>query len=255
VTRKKVISLNIDTGGYKEFVDRIIHLSQAEKSSYVCVANVHMLVEGYRDKHYASEVNDAALITPDGMPLSWSIRLLYGNHQDRVAGMDLLPDLLQECAYQRIPVFFYGSTPTMLQKGNNILKQKFPGLKIAGSYSPPFSTSVSDLTQDDIVSEINNSGARVVFVILGCPKQEKWMASMKGKINAVMIGIGGAYPVLLGLQHRAPTWMRKNGLEWLYRLGQEPRRLFKRYAVTNSLFSYLLAREYLHTVLLKRASN
>lgn len=241
--RENIIKLNIDTGNYRSFIDRIISFSRGNDSHYVCVANVHMLIESYWDKVFAEAVNGSDITTPDGMPLTWAMQLLHGVKQDRVTGMDLLPDLLTECSYNSIPVFFYGSTESTLNKTKSILGTKFPNLEISGTYSPPFRALNQD-EENDIAEMINASGARLIFVILGCPKQEKWMASMKGKINATMIGIGGALPVLLGLQRRAPMWVQKAGCEWLFRLVQEPKRLFKRYFVTNTLFSYLLAKEY-----------
>lgn len=116
-------------------------------------------------------------------------------------------------------------------------------LKQAGFYSPPF-RELTPVENEKIISRINTSGAGIVFVILGCPKQEKWMAAMKGKINSCMIGIGGALPVLVGLQKRAPVWMQGVGMEWLYRLYQEPTRLYKRYAITNTLFFFVFLKEY-----------
>jgi N-acetylglucosaminyldiphosphoundecaprenol N-acetyl-beta-D-mannosaminyltransferase len=166
------------------------------------------------------------------------LRYVYGIRQDRVAGMDLLPDLLQQMMLKRLPAFFYGGTPALLEKTENYLRYAFPDLPIAGMYSPPFRPATKE-EEDQLVNKINNSGAAVVLVILGCPKQERWMASMKGKINAVMIGVGGALPVMVGMQKRAPAWLQHMGLEWLFRLMQEPRRLFRRYVITNSLFIYL----------------
>ena len=241
--RKRIFQLAINTGDYQSFIDRIIEMSLTGISHYVCMANVHMLVEGYKDRKFANAINKADIVAPDGVPLTWAMRLLYGIRQDRIAGMDLLPDLLHACAAKNIPIFFYGSTDSMLQKAAKALTAKFPGLIIAGSYSPPF-REPTDTDKEEAIQKIEFSEAKIVFVVLGCPKQEKWMASMQGKIGATMIGIGGALPVLLGTQARAPHWMQKSGLEWLYRLQQEPFRLFKRYFVTNSLFSYLLVKEY-----------
>jgi N-acetylglucosaminyldiphosphoundecaprenol N-acetyl-beta-D-mannosaminyltransferase len=127
----------------------------------------------------------------------------------------------------------------MLERTRLYLQKNFPQLPIAGLYSPPF-RPLSSLEEEQIIDTINRSGAKFVFVALGCPKQEKWMASMKGRVQACMIGIGGALPVLVGMQKRAPRWMQKTGLEWFYRMVQEPGRLFKRYAVTNTLFLWLL---------------
>jgi N-acetylglucosaminyldiphosphoundecaprenol N-acetyl-beta-D-mannosaminyltransferase len=236
--RKEIINFGITTGNYSSFVNHIVTLAHHKESANVCVANVHMFIEAYKDKSFNSIINDATMVTPDGRPLTWVLRYVYGIRQDRVAGMDLLPDLLQQMMLKRLPAFFYGGTPALLEKTDNYLRYAFPDLPIAGMYSPPFRPATKE-EEDQLVNKINNSGAAVVMVILGCPKQERWMASMKGKINAVMIGVGGALPVMVGMQKRAPAWLQHMGLEWLFRLMQEPRRLFRRYVITNSLFIYL----------------
>jgi N-acetylglucosaminyldiphosphoundecaprenol N-acetyl-beta-D-mannosaminyltransferase len=250
---KKVnlLSIAINTGTYNDFVQTIIASGQSGKSHYTCVANVHMLIEAHRDDHFADIVKNADVITPDGKPLAWALRLLYGIKQTRVAGMDLLPDLLEAAGAEEMPVYFYGATEQVLEKTKNYLAGRYPELRIAGSYSPPF-RKLTPEEEHEIVERINNSGARLVFVVLGCPKQERWMASMKDRINAVTVGVGGALPVMLGLQQRAPEWMQQAGLEWLFRLLQEPARLFKRYAVTNSMFIYLLFREYFRSKLARQ---
>ncbi len=241
--RKKLICVNINLGSYSSFVDNIITQdSSGQYSYYVCVANVHMLVEAYKSSRFEEIINGANLVTPDGMPLIWALRFLYGIKQERVAGMDLLPDLLDAPEKKGIPVAIIGGTQEMLDKAKGYFEKYYPDLIVANMYSPPF-RSLSPDEQDSIIKMLNDSGARLIFVVLGCPKQEKWMASVKGKINAVMIGIGAALPVLVGMQKRAPLWMQKSGLEWLYRLGQEPRRLFKRYAATSFLFIYLVIKE------------
>jgi N-acetylglucosaminyldiphosphoundecaprenol N-acetyl-beta-D-mannosaminyltransferase len=251
--QKQLISINLNTGAYKSFVNEVVELS-GTRSSYICVANVHMLVEAYTNPSFASIVNNADMITPDGMPLTWGLKLLHGVNQDRVAGMDLLPDILKEAEQKSIPVYFYGGTEVMLDSIEKYIPKYYPLLPIAGMYSPPFrELSLEEL---DLNAEIiNNSGARIVFVILGCPKQELWMGIMKNRIRATMIGVGGALPVLLGFQKRAPVWMQKYGLEWLFRLIQEPKRLFKRYAVTNTIFLYLLFKEFIRVRIFRQKSR
>lgn len=236
--RKSIINFGITTGNYSSFVSNIVTMAHQKESANVCVANVHMFIEAYKDQSFNSIINDATMVTPDGKPLTWVLRYVYGIRQDRVAGMDLLPDLLQQMMLKKLPAFFYGGTPALLEKTENYLRYAFPDLPIAGMYSPPFRPATRE-EEDKLVEKINSSGAAVVLVILGCPKQERWMASMKGRINAVMIGVGGALPVMVGMQKRAPAWLQHLGLEWLYRLMQEPRRLFRRYIITNSLFIYL----------------
>jgi N-acetylglucosaminyldiphosphoundecaprenol N-acetyl-beta-D-mannosaminyltransferase len=249
--KKPFINLQINRGRYRDFIVTIIQLAKKRQTSYVCVANVHMLVEAYNDQAFAHILNCADVVTPDGMPLAIGIKRLYGIHQDRVAGMDLLPDLLEVAQEEGLRVFFYGGTREMQCATENYVKGRYPRLKAAGFYSPPF----RDLTlneEKEIIEMINRSGANIVMVALGCPKQEKWMASMRGNINACMIGIGGALPVMIGMQTRAPRWMRNGSLEWLYRLYQEPGRLWKRYLYTNSLFLMLFTREWIKIKILRQ---
>ncbi|PQA52738.1 WecB/TagA/CpsF family glycosyltransferase [Siphonobacter curvatus] len=240
--KKFLLSININLGEYDSFLNRIVYNASENISSYVCVANVHMLVEAYNNQSFAEIVNNADLITPDGMPLTWGLKLVHGIRQERVAGMDLLPDLLSLASKHKLPVYFYGGTQAMLDQTEIYVSENYPDLQLAGMYSPPFRVLTSQ-EEHQVINSINGSGAKIVFVALGCPKQEKWMASMKGYINATMIGIGGALPVMIGMQKRAPEWMQRTSLEWLYRLSQEPKRLFKRYAVTNSMYLLLLAKE------------
>jgi N-acetylglucosaminyldiphosphoundecaprenol N-acetyl-beta-D-mannosaminyltransferase len=253
--KRQVISMPFNVAPYNNFVDEIITRGRSFNSEFVCVANVHMLVEAFLDRSFASVVNGADIVTPDGVPITWALRLLEGIKQDRVAGMDLLPDLLERCADEDLPVFFYGGTQLMLDKTDAFVKENFPALNMAGMYSPPFRI-LTKAEDEEIAAKINASGARIVFVVLGCPKQEKWMASMKGRINAVMIGIGGALPVMVGMQKRAPLWVQKIGMEWGYRLAQDPKRLAKRYLVTNSIFIYLLLRQKIRqTFTITKAKN
>jgi N-acetylglucosaminyldiphosphoundecaprenol N-acetyl-beta-D-mannosaminyltransferase len=237
--KQPLISIDITTGSYPSFVERIIELTQRKTSSYVCVANVHMLVEAHNEAEFRKVVNNATICTPDGMPLVWGLGLIHGISQDRVAGMDLLPDLLKEAEKKSIPVYFYGGTQQMLDTTLQYIQNNFPQTIIAGMHSPPFRPLSVD-EEEEIAEKINNSKSELLFVALGCPKQEKWMSRMHGKINMPMIGIGGALPVMVGLQNRAPLWAQKAGMEWFYRLCQEPKRLFKRYAITNSTFLWLL---------------
>jgi len=244
---KKLISINISLGIYNEFIDRFISLAKSEMSSYVCVANVHMLIEAYKDNDFQKVVNCADIVTPDGMPLAKGLRFLYGIRQSRVAGMDILPALLAEAEKQNLSVYFYGGTQETLDATKEFCEQRFPDLKIVGMHSPPF-RELTETETEAIIHQINKARPHFVFVALGCPKQEKWMAAMKGKISACMLGIGGALPVMIGLQKRAPLWMQKCGLEWFFRLLQEPRRLFRRYFITNSVFIYLIIREKIVTI-------
>ena len=239
---QKLISIHLSLGSFQDFVNNIMALGQRRQSSYVCVANVHSCIETYQDVSFAQVVNQADIVTPDGMPLVKAMAWLYGIKQDKVSGPDLMPALLLESEKQGLKVYFYGSTDDVLRKLKDFCSANYPKLLIAGMHSPPFRLLTEAETQTEI-QQINASEANLVLVALGCPKQERWMANMKGKINAVMVGVGGAFPMLVGVQKRAPLWMQKNSLEWFYRLAQEPRRLFKRYFITNSLFIMLVIKE------------
>ena len=239
IPKKELLGLSISIGTYSQFIGKICELARLKKSSYICLANVHMLINARDSNNYKSIINNADLVAPDGMPLVRSLKLFYGIEQRRVAGMDLLPDLLREAERRGISVYFYGGSPEIIRDTREYIRKEFSGLMIAGSYSPPF-RPLNPAEERSVVNEINESGAQLVFVVLGCPKQENWMGLMKGKINACMIGVGGALPVMIGLHKRAPVWMQEHCLEWLYRLIREPRRLFWRYALTNTGFILLI---------------
>lgn len=242
MTHQPIIKLNLSLGSFQDFVKNIIALGKQKQSSYVCVANVHMCIETYKNDSFANIVNGADLVTPDGKPLVFGLKWLYGIEQDKVSGPDLMPSLLAEAEKQQLRVFFYGATQTVLNQLTEYCQQKYPDLKIAGAISPPF-RALNKAEEIANINAINRSKANLVFVALGCPKQEIWMSRMKGEIQAVMLGVGGAFPMLVGVEKRAPKWMQENGLEWFFRLAQDPKRLFKRYLVTNSWFIYLLMKE------------
>lgn len=236
--KRKLLTSLISAGSFNNFIDHIFWLTENKASSYVCFANAHMLVEAYKDKDFNKLLNNADVATPDGGPLSKLMKLLYGQEQDRVAGMDVLPRLLQEAAARGKSVYFYGSTDQVLEAVVEKAKAELPELQVAGYYSPPF-RKLTAAEDDGIVNMINDADPDLVFVALGCPKQERWMAAHKGKVKACMLGVGQAYMTYANLEKRLPKWARNLSLEWTYRLWQEPRRLWKRYLITNSMFLYL----------------
>lgn len=253
VMTKKVstISLQVDAISRPDLLRFLSAKAEARQSSYVCVANVHMLVEAHQSPEFASIVNGADIVLADGMPLVWYNRIINNITQERIAGMDLLPEVLAHAEKLGQSVYFFGGTDDMLAKNREFLNATYPSLRIAGMLSPPF-RPLTATEEDEVVRNINDTGASWVFVVLGCPKQERWMGRMKGKINAVMLGIGGALPVMIKWQKRAPLWMQKAGMEWVFRLGQEPKRLFKRYFTTGSVFFYLSLRDIVNKKLLGR---
>jgi N-acetylglucosaminyldiphosphoundecaprenol N-acetyl-beta-D-mannosaminyltransferase len=237
----RVITVDISIAPFAEQVAAIADLGAGHHSSYVCCVNAHMTMEA-RDAGFAQVVNNADLATADGMPIVKSLGILHGLRQERVAGNDLLPAMLAEAERRGLSVFFYGGAQAVLDSMLDRAVKEYPGLRIAGSWSPPFGP-LDALDLEVEADRVNSTGAHIVMVSLGCPKQERWMASMKGRVDAVMLGLGGAFLLYAGVDSRAPQWMRNASLEWVYRLALEPRRLWKRYLVTNSLFLFHLVKQ------------
>ncbi len=243
-SRPKILTNNYSIISYNSLVDKILNYNYEKKPSYVCFSNVHATVESVNDLKLRNAINQSSYSVTDGMPLVIALRLLYSIKQDRIPGMDFMPSLMEQAEKKNESVFFYGSTPEILEKIKTRSEMDFPGLKIAGAESPPF----KELTQNEkeaYIEQINQSGARYVFVGLGCPKQELWMAENSKKINAILLGVGAAFETYSGMKKMAPAWMRNRSLEWLYRLIQEPGRLFKRYLITNSLFLFLITVQFI----------
>lgn len=206
---------------------------------YVCVTGVHGVMESQRDPELRRIHNRAGLVTPDGMPLVWISHLRGQRHVRRVYGPDLLLAVCEHSAGLGYRHFFYGGEPGVADALALRLQERFPGLVVAGTYSPPFAvvTAEEDARINDMIAK---SGADVVWVGLGTPKQERWMGAHAGKAgSAVMIGVGAAFDFHAGRKRQAPPWMQRSGLEWLFRLLMEPRRLWRRYLVNNPQFVLL----------------
>jgi N-acetylglucosaminyldiphosphoundecaprenol N-acetyl-beta-D-mannosaminyltransferase len=232
MNKKAVLNSFISIGTMKEFIDEIFNLVREKVPSYICFANVHMVMEGYKDSVFQRIVNQANLTAPDGKPISLFLKFFEKIKQVRVCGMDLLPKLLKQAESSSSSVYFYGTTNELLTSIIKKAKSEFPNLKICGSYSPPF-RPLTEVEDNTIVELVKKASPDLVFVSLGCPKQEKWMASHKDKIGACLLGVGQAFKVYAGAEKRLPTWMRNLSLEWTYRLFLEPKRLWKRYLFTN----------------------
>lgn len=234
-----LISTFIHNTSYQDACDRIQVWSNYNRSCYIIAANVHVIMMGYWHKKYREILNNAALVTPDGMPLVWAMRLLGIKNQTRVYGPDLMLAWCDRASQLKLPIYLYGGTQQTLEKLEFNLQQQFPNLVIAGSYSPPF-RNLTAAEEDRDRARIIASGAKVVFVGLGCPKQEYWMARQQGKLAAVTIGVGAAFSFHSGEISQAPRWAMKWGLEWLYRFSREPKRLWQRYLINNPIFLCLL---------------
>lgn len=223
---------------FEQQIRVIIDWASHRLSKVTFVANVHMLMEAYWNQGFQGFLNQADLVTPDGMPLVWMMRCLGFPQQDRVAGMDIFLALCDQASKRGISVCLVGSTSEILATIRSRLSQDFPSLIIACAEPLPF-RPLTEAEDEELVARINSSGAGIVFVALGCPKQEYWMSNHKDRIDAVMVGVGAVFAVYSGVQKWAPKWCREAGLEWLYRLIQEPRRLWKRYGTTIPPFIWL----------------
>lgn len=231
----QVLAVPIDVLEWDTALCRISGWATQRQSRYVCVCNVHSVVTAVRHSGFRQIVEQADMATPDGAPIAAMLHATGHAGQQRINGPDLMWRYCERAAGVGESIYLFGSKPAILVALHTRLLQAFPGLIIAGSWSPPFRalTPEEDLA---IVDHINASGAGTVWVSLGCPKQEEWMARHRGQVHAVMIGVGAAFDYHAGTLRRAPQWMQACGLEWLHRLAAEPRRLWKRYLVTNSIF-------------------
>ena len=234
----EVIGFPVAASTFDAQIKIILEWASSYESKIIFVANVHMLMEAYWHPDFSLILKSADLVTPDGMPLVWMMRLMGSRAQNRVSGMDLLLSLCKLAPLEDISIFFLGSELKILESIRIKLEHEFPNLRIAGMEPLPF-RPLTPAEDKAIIQKIHESGTQLVLVSLGCPKQEYWMNQHKGKIQAVMIGLGGALPVFAGVHKRAPLWMRNSGLEWFYRLIQEPRRLWVRYTKTIPPFIWL----------------
>ena len=207
---------------------------------YVCVTPVHSVMDCQRNPELRHIQNASGLSTPDGMPLVWLSRLKGFRHVERVYGPDLMLALCERSAAKGYRHFFYGGAEGVPEQLASVLQKRFPGLQVAGTFSPPFRPLTPD-EDEQVVQIINKAAPDIVWVGLGSPKQEYWMAEHVGRLTApVLIGVGAAFDFLTGRKPQAPRWMQRAGLEWLFRLLTEPRRLWRRYLINNPLFVALV---------------
>jgi len=239
-----ILGSHIDALSWEDAINTICGWALNHESKYVALCNVHSVVTALLEGQHRSDLNAADMATSDGMPVTWTLRKLGFPAQQRINGPDLMWKYCEKAEKTGQKIFFYGSTNSVLSTLDGCLRTTFPELKIVGMYSPPFRELT--LTEEaEVVERLNASGANVIFIGLGCPRQERWMFEQRGKINAVMIGVGAAFNYHAGTTKRAPEWMQNAGLEWLHRLASDPKRLWKRYLITNSIFILAIAAQFL----------
>jgi exopolysaccharide biosynthesis WecB/TagA/CpsF family protein len=233
--RDSVIGVPIDVMRGSKVVAQILRWARDRESRSVCFCNVHSAVLAVRDGNHRTALASADLVVPDGAPVAWTLRRKGHAKQDRVDGPGTMLKVCAAARDQGVKIGLFGSTHEVLTRLQNELERMFPGLRISYVHSPPFRQATPD-EDARIFREVEAAGVGLLLVGLGCPKQERWMAERKGRIRAVMLGLGAAFDFHSGTVARAPAWMRSGGLEWLHRLASDPRRLAGRYLVSNSLF-------------------
>lgn len=241
-TKAHINGVRIDAATRLSAAESVVQAARDGSGGVVCVANVDMVTRARRDPALSALMRSALHVFTDGMPLVWVLRRVLG-HPDaqRVYGPDLMADVCALCEQQNLSVFLFGGTPQELKALSCVMAARWPRLRIAGAISPPILPNKPP-RDPNVLATMQGSGASVVLVGLGCPKQEHWMAEHASSLSAVCIGVGLAFAQVAGLKRRAPAWMQAHGLEWAFRLVQEPRRLWRRYLVGNSRFLWDLVR-------------
>lgn len=240
-----LFGVKVSATTYDEAEEMILEAARRRVPAVVSLHAVHAVVTAAGDPRLRDKVNAFQIVATDGQPVRWALNLLYGTGlRDRVYGPELTLRLCRRAAKEGVPVYLYGSSPETIERLQQNLVARYPGLQIAGAEAPPF----RPLTLEEdaaVVQRINQTGAGIVFLGLGCPKQDHFAYDHRDRIEAVQVCVGAAFDFHAGTKRMAPGWLQRHGLEWLYRLGQEPGRLWRRYLVTNSLFVAKLVRAFL----------
>ena len=241
---RKILGMRVAVTSTADAMRHIVRMANSGRSGYICVANVHMCMEAFDSRQFQQVVNSAALVVPDGRPLVWGLRAIGERQARQVRGADLMAALCQEARQQGLPIGLYGGSRESLKGLIAFLKRRYSSIEIHFAASPPFRAVTPD--EDAIfVDEIRSSGIRILFVGLGCPKQETWMAEHRDRIRCVMVGVGAVFDFFSRQKKQAPRWMQVLGLEWLFRLASEPRRLWKRYLFHNPRFIWYFGQQLL----------
>lgn len=237
-----VLGMRVDGTSYRETAEAIAELVSAGGGGAVCVSTVHMVMEAFDDPDFQRIVNSADRVTPDGVPLVWALRLLGIEKAERVYGPSLLPIVCDLARERGLSVGFYGGSAEVLDELVRRMGRRFPGLNVSFAFAPPFRALSADEDQK-LIEGIEDSETNILFVGLGCPKQERWIAEHRNSLSCVMVGVGAAFDFHAGNKAQAPAWMQASGLEWLFRLCCEPKRLWRRYLYNNPRFLFHFVRQ------------
>ena len=231
----EILKTNINVTNMSDTIKYIDGHRDDLRGKYICVSNVHTTVMSYENEEYRKIQNGAAMALPDGAPLSSYSRRKGYKQAQRVTGPDLMLELFAISKEKGYRHYFYGATEETLQSMKEVLERDYPGIQIAGMYAPPF-RALTPQEDAQIVAKINESRPDFIWIGLGAPKQEEWMYQHMGQLQGVLIGVGAGFDYLAGYIKRAPRWMQRMSLEWLYRLLQDPKRLWRRYFTSNVKF-------------------
>jgi N-acetylglucosaminyldiphosphoundecaprenol N-acetyl-beta-D-mannosaminyltransferase len=239
--RANVIGVRVSATNYAEVTARVMAAARAREGLLVTAADVHLLIQARRDPAYAAAVNSLDIVTPDGQPVRWGLKLTrQADLPDRVYGPTLMLRVCEAAARDGLAIFLYGSLEATLERLSSRLRERFPGLRVAGTRAGRF-RPLTRGEQGRDADEINGSGAAITFVGMGCPRQEWWLFHMRERVRMPALAVGAAFDFHAGLVPQAPAWMQARGLEWLYRLHREPRRLWRRYLVLTPTYVPLIA--------------
>jgi N-acetylglucosaminyldiphosphoundecaprenol N-acetyl-beta-D-mannosaminyltransferase len=233
---ERIITMNVNVTGIDDVVENVLHFIALKTAAYICVSNVHMCMETYDSLAFREVVAEADYVIPDGKPIYWAQKLLGHKSASQVRGEDIMNALCRLSSNSEIRIGLYGgSSDLILNLVKSNLYKTYPQIKIAYSYSPPF-VELDPKEKKKILDNIESSEVDILFVGIGCPKQEFWMFEHKDKLTCVMLGVGAAFDFIAGSKKHAPRWLQFIGLEWSYRLALEPRRLWRRYLKHNPRF-------------------
>ncbi len=238
--QRRVVGLRVDASTYADATARVILAARQREAFWLCPACVQTVLEAHRSSSFARVMDTATLVTTDGMPLVWSLSLMGVPNAQRVYGPTLTEHILDVAAVSDLPVGFYGASQDTIDKLVVRCPERWPGLKVAYAYSPPYRPPTPEEDQETI-RRIQESGARIMFVSLGCPKHELWAHDHYKILNMPVLAVGAAFDFIAGAKPQAPHWLQAVGLEWLFRLSTEPKRLWRRYLLGNPKFAMLLA--------------
>ena len=243
-SKVNILGVKVSNIANNELLDTLAGCIHEKQKVQVCITPVNSVLAAIKDPQVLDVYNNAAFVLCDGMPVKWASSFLNTPIQERITGLDLLPNLVELSAKNNFSVFLLGASPGVGEKLKQTILQQYPNCKVAGIYVPPFMKVFSGIENDKMIQAVNDAAPDILLVSLTAPKQDIWIAQNMHLVSApIQVGIGGAFEVMAGLAKRSPKWMQSAGLEWLFRFLQEPKRLFRRYFIEAPLFIPLIIKQ------------